>query len=86
MYFSKKGGRNLIDLNFQVVIHSTSSGIEQTFECGEWLEQTKNNSSQRRLNENKTKRRQIAEAQSWVAKIFTSEMRGAGKVKNYCEV
>jgi len=66
----------------QVVIHSTSSGIEQTFDCADWLEQTKTNSSQRKLTENKSKRRTVAEGQSWVAKIFTSDVRSAGTNAN----
>ena len=32
--------------------------------------------------ENKTKRREIKEANTWVAKIFTSEKRGAGTNAN----
>ena len=39
-------------------------------------------SSQKKLIENKTKRREIKEANTWVAKIFTSEKRGAGTNAN----
>ena len=66
----------------KVVIHSLSNGIEQTFDCAQWLEQTKSNTSQRKLTENKSKRREILEGQSWVAKIFTSDLRGSGTNAN----
>ena len=66
----------------KVVIHSLSNGIEQTFDCADWLEQKGKNTSQRKLTENKSKRREIKEAESWVAKIFTSDVRGSGTNAN----
>ena len=43
----------------RVVLHSLNSGLEQTFDCKEWIEQTKDASSYKKLTENKSKRREI---------------------------
>ena len=66
----------------EVVIGTPAAGIEQTFDCNNWLKRGKGSSSMVKLTENMTKRRKIASSEGWVCQILTSDLRGAGTNAN----
>ena len=65
-----------------VVIATPTAGIEQTFDHGDWIKQSKDSATVVKLRENKTKRKKISASEGWICQIFTSDVRGAGTNAN----
>ena len=49
-----------------VVIGCPAAGLEQTFDCMDWIKQGRDSSAMVKLKENKTKRKKISSSEGWI--------------------
>ena len=55
-----------------VVIGCPAAGLEQTFDCMDWIKQGRDSSAMVKLKENKTKRKKISSSEGWICQGKTS--------------